>query len=95
MLNCNHKIKFAHLGQEKGVLNMKTWYIMNYKNGNKAIIEKSEYEREMKEEYGIENLENDYDECIVGVVESETEPTWNDLVFDRETGEYHLKGDMK
>jgi len=71
---------------------MKKWYILAYGNGNKTIMEEAEYEKEMRE-YGIENLENDYDECIVGVVESETEPTWNDIVFDRETGEYILKED--
>lgn len=68
---------------------MKTYFIMDYKNGNRAIIEKSEYEKEMKEQYGIENLENDYDEAIVGTVESETVPNWDDLEFGE--GEYRLR----
>ena len=74
---------------------MKTYFIMDYKNGNKVIVGKNEYEKEMKEQYGIENLENDHDEAIVGVVESEKEPNWDDLEFDAETKEYSLKNSIK
>lgn len=68
---------------------MKTYFIMDYKNGNKAIVGKNEYEKEQREEFGIENLESDYDEAIVGVIESETEPTWDDLYYDAETRNYY------
>lgn len=71
---------------------MKTWYILDYKNGNKAIFEKSEYEKAQHEEYGIDTTAPGYhDEAIIGVVESETEPTWDDLVYDKETETYYLR----
>lgn len=71
---------------------MKKWIILDYKNGNKAIIEKSEYEKEQRKEYGINTTAPAYhDEAIVGIVESEAEPTWDNLKYDSETGEYILR----
>ena len=32
---------------------------------------------------------------IVGIVETEKKPDWNDLEYDSETGEYYLKDDDK
>ena len=70
----------------------RTWYILVYDNGNRAILEESEYFKEMVEQYG-EDPESFiyYDEFISGVVESETEPTWDDLIYDEETRMYFLK----
>ncbi|HZJ78293.1 MAG TPA: hypothetical protein VFD52_05810, partial [Clostridia bacterium] len=71
---------------------MKTYYVMDYQNGNKSIMEKSEYEKVQLEEYGKDvTTSYYYDEAIAGVVKSETEPTWDDLEFDEETKEYFLK----
>ena len=70
----------------------KTWYVMNYQNGNKAIFEKSEYEKAQLEEYGIDaTAEGYYDEAITGVVEAEKKPEWDDLEYDEETRQYYLK----
>lgn len=71
---------------------MKKWVILDFKNGNKAIMEKSEYEKAQREEYGIDaTAERYYDDAIIGIIESETEPSWNDLVYDKETETYYLK----
>lgn len=71
---------------------MKEWVILDYKNGNKAIMEKSEYEKVQREEYGIDTTIPGYhDEAIVGMIESETEPTWGDFEYDEETGENVLR----
>ena len=74
---------------------MKTWYILVYDNGNRAIFEENEYWREQKENYGIDKNDINADnEAVKGIVESETEPTWDDLIYDSETGEYYLKDDI-
>lgn len=71
---------------------MKTWYILVYDNGNRAIMEESEYWKEQKENYEVKpNDPNHYDEALKGIVEAETEPTWGDLVYDSETRQYYLK----
>jgi len=71
---------------------MKTWYIMDYQNGNKAIFEKSEYEKAQLEEYGIDaTAEGYYDEAIAGVVEAEKKPEWDELQYDEEEQTYYLK----
>ena len=70
----------------------RTWYILEYDNGNRAIFEENEYFKEMEEQYGVDPTSLMYcDEFIAGVVESETEPTWNDLIYDEETRMYFLK----
>ena len=75
---------------KKGEEKMKTWVVLDYKNGNRTIMEKSEYEKMMRKEYGVVvKLEDSEDEAIVGVVESEIKPTWDDLVYDRETCQYY------
>jgi hypothetical protein len=75
---------------------MKTYFIMDYKNGNKAIRERSEYIKGQMEEFEIDATEDGYwDDSIVGVIESETEPAFDDLEFDAETGEYSLKNVTK
>lgn len=71
---------------------MKKWIILDYKNGNKAIMEKSEYEKVQREEYGIDaTAEWYYDEALKGIVEAEKKPDWNDLEYDSETDTYFLK----
>ena len=77
---------------KKGEKKMKMWYVLVYENGNRAIIEKEEYEKEMIEQYGVDpTIPTYYDDAIAGVIESETEPTWDDLVYDSETRQYYLK----
>ena len=77
---------------KKGEKEMKTWYILVYDNGNRAIFEEKEYFKEMEEQYGVEPESlMYYDEFIAGVVESETEPTWDDLIYDKGTDTYYLK----
>ena len=77
---------------KKGDKKMRTWYILEYDNGNRAIFEENEYFKEMEEQYGVDPTSLMYcDEFIAGVVESETEPTWNDLIYDEETRMYFLK----
>lgn len=77
---------------KKGDKKMRTWYILEYDNGNRAIFEEDEYLKEMQEQYGVDPTSLMYcDEFIAGVVESETEPTWNDLIYDEETRMYFLK----
>jgi len=77
---------------KKGDKKMRTWYILEYDNGNRAIFEEDEYLKEMEEQYGVDPTSLMYcDEFIAGVVESETEPTWNDLIYDEETRMYFLK----
>ena len=76
-------------------MNMKRWIILDYGNGNKVIMEKSEYEKAQREEYGVDaTTEGYYDEAVVGIVESEHEPDWNDFEYDEETGEYVLREDL-
>lgn len=71
---------------------MKTWYILVYDNGNRAIFEENEYWCEQKENYGIDKNDiNADDEAVKGVVEAETKPTWDDLYYDTETQSYQLK----
>lgn len=72
----------------------KTWYVLVYDNGNRAIFEENEYLKEMQEQYGVdpESLMY-YDEFIKGVIESETEPTWDELVYDKYTDQYYYFGD--
>lgn len=71
---------------------MKKWYILVYGNGNRTIMEQAEYEKEMREEYGIDaTAEGYYDEALKGIVEAEKKPDWNDLEYDSETGTYFLK----
>lgn len=71
---------------------MRKWVILDYKNGNKTIMEQAEYEKEMREEYGIDaTAEGYYDEALKGIVEAEHEPTWDNLVYDKETETYYLK----
>lgn len=73
---------------------MKKWYILVYGNGNRTIMEESEYWKEQKENYEVKpNDPNHYDEALKGIVEAEHEPTWDDLEYD-ETGGYHLKDDI-
>ncbi len=60
-----------------------TWVILDYKNGNKSIMSKAQYEKE------VGSL-NDYDEAVVGIVESEKQPSWLDLKYDSETRQYYL-----
>lgn len=71
---------------------MRKWVILDYKNGNKTIMEQAEYEKEMREEYGIDidAIERYYDDAIVGIIEFR-EPSWDDLVYDKETETYYLK----
>lgn len=70
---------------------MKTWYILVYDNGNRAIFEESEYWREQKLNYGIDRNDINADnEAVKGIVEAETEPTWDDLFYDAETHSYYL-----
>ena len=70
---------------------MNTWIVLDYKNGNKTIIEQAEYEKVMREEYGVDvTLPGYHDEAVVGVVESEKKPTWLDLEYDEETRQYYL-----
>ena len=79
-------------GRGREALKMRTWYVLVYDNGNRAIYEKDEYEKEMIEQYGVDpTIPTYYDDAIAGVIESETEPTWDDLVYDSETRQYYLK----
>ena len=95
----------------------KTYYVMDYQNGNKRIDRKEVIRAEernfiMTEQYTPEQideikaeeafnewLEEKIDEnlaqYIVGIVEAEHEPTWDDLIYDSETGEYYLKNDIE
>ena len=95
----------------------KTYYVMDYQNGNKKIdreeviraeernfILTEQYTPEQIDEIKAEEafnewLEEKVDEnlaqYIVGIVEAEKKPDWNDLEYDSETGEYHLKDDDK
>ena len=59
------------------------WVILDYKNGNKSIMSKTQYEKEVGNLY-------DYDEAVAGIVESEKQPTWLDLEYDSETRQYYL-----
>jgi len=68
---------------KKGEKEMAEWVILDYKNGNKSIMSKAQYEKE------VGSL-NDYDEAVVGIVESEKQPTWLDLEYDSETRQYYL-----
>ena len=71
---------------------MKKWYILVYGNGNRTIMEESEYWKEQKENYEVKpNDPNHYDEALKGIVEAEHEPTWDDLEYDEETGTYLLR----
>ena len=80
---------------KKGEKEMKTWYILVYDNGNRAILEEDEYFKEMEEQYGVEPESlMYYDEFIVGVIESETKPTWDELVYDKYTGHYYYIYDV-
>ncbi len=69
---------------KKGEKEMAEWVILDYKNGNKSIMSKAQYEKE------VGSL-NDYDEAVAGIVESEKQPTWLDLEYDEETRQYYLK----
>lgn len=70
---------------------MKTWYVLEYDNGNRAILEEKEYFKEMVEQYGVDPESLTYcDEFIKGVIESEKKPDWNDLVYDKYTDTYFL-----
>lgn len=44
-------------------------------------------------------IEHKVDETLApylkGIVEAEHEPTWDDLIYDSETGEYYLKDDYE
>lgn len=68
---------------KKGEKEMNTWIVLDYKNGNKSIMSKTQYEKE------VGSL-NDYDEAVAGIVESEKQPTWLDLEYDSETRQYYL-----
>ena len=68
---------------KKGEKEMNTWIVLDYKNGNKSIMSKAQYEKE------VGSL-NDYDEAVVGIVESEKQPSWLDLKYDSETRQYYL-----
>lgn len=99
----------------------KTYYIMDYQNGNKRIdreevIRAEERNFIMTEQYTPEQIdeikaeletaekfaewiEHKVDENLApylkGIVEAEQKPTWNDLEYDSETGEYYLKDDIE
>ena len=73
----------------------RTWYVLEYDNGNRAIFEEKEYFKEMEEQYGVDpGSLMYYGEFIVGVIESETKPTWDELVFDKYTGQYYYIYDV-
>lgn len=60
------------------------WVIMDYQNGNRAIMSAEQYEKE------VGNL-NEYDEAIKGIVELPVKPAWDMLTVDPETREYVLR----
>lgn len=66
---------------------MKEWVILDYKNGNRTIMSKTQYEKE------VGSL-SDYDEAVAGIVEAEHEVDWDDFEYDEETGEYVLREDL-
>lgn len=101
---------------------MKAWYIMDYRNGNKGIVEEAEARRREREfilsgegNLSVEDIENckteleaagaSFDEWleneidkniggyIVGVIYADKEPAWDDLEYDAEAQEYHLKAE--
>lgn len=57
----------------------------------KAELETAEAFNEWLEKKVDENLA----QYIVGIVEAEKKPDWNDLEYDSETGEYYLKDDIE
>lgn len=98
----------------------KTYYVIDYQNGNRRIDEKDviraeernfiltgrkllgytsaeldEIKAELTPEAFSEWLDRKIDEnlapYIVGSIEAEKKPDWDDLERDPETGEYHLK----
>lgn len=63
------------------------WVILDYKNGNKSIMERTQYEKEV-------GKLSDYDEAVVGIVEAEHGLDWDDFEYDEETREYVLREDL-
>lgn len=95
-----------------------TYYILDYKNGNKRIEEKEIIRQEernfiLTESYTAQEIKDikinlaedgisfdDWLQCkinenlapyLVGIIESNVKPDWDDLEYDVETSEYRLK----